>query len=52
MALKAFDKKSLRIPKNKLAFQNEIDLMRQFNSKNIVSLRGLFETEKNIYLKM
>lgn len=42
MALKAFDKKSLKIHKNKMAFNNEIDIMRQLNSKYIASLGGLF----------
>jgi serine/threonine protein kinase len=52
MALKAFDKKSLKIHKNKLAYTNEIDIMRRLSSRYIASLGGLFETEKNVYLKM
>ena len=52
MALKAFDKKSLRIQKNRLAFQKEIDIMRKLNNKHLASLEGLFEAEKNLYLKM
>jgi serine/threonine protein kinase len=52
MALKAFEKKNLKIHKNKIAFQNEIDVMRMLSSRHIATVDGLFETEKNIYIKM
>ena len=42
MALKAFDKKNIKIHKNKLAFLNELEIMRMFSSPYIVIVDGLF----------
>ena len=36
----------------KKAFYNEISVMQQLNSRNIVSFDYMFETEKAYYLKM
>ena len=52
-AIKSFEKASF-LPdiKMKKAFYNEINVMQQLNSRNIVSFDYMFETEKAYYLKM
>jgi len=51
VAIKIISKRKLT-PEDKIALQNEIDIMKQVDHPNIVKLHNVFEDDKYLYIIM
>lgn len=50
-AIKAFQKESIKVQnKGMLSLQNEIQVMRMLNNKNVIKLEEVFETKNSYYM--